>query len=72
MCMGGGGGGDMTPIVQIIQQPLKTPAKAAGGSGTSSSGSGSALGSATSTLLTGPGGIDPSKLQLGRNTLLGM
>jgi len=27
---------------------------------------------ATATMLTGPGGIDPSKLSLGKNTLLGM
>lgn len=57
----------MAPLIQIVQQPAKAPKK--GGSASDKSGS---IGTPASTLLTGSDGIDIAKLQLAKNTLLGL
>ena len=73
MCTGGGGssaGGYSAPIIQIIQQPAKTPAKGANTSSTANAG-GAPI-AAASSLLTDPQTQDSQKLQLAKNTLLGL
>jgi hypothetical protein len=73
-----GGGGMSFPNAQL--QPLpptpelqapKTPDQAALRPGGGAQATGAAMGSAGSTLLTGGGGVSPSLLSLGKNTLLG-
>lgn len=75
----GGQGEEKQPAQQAVQQTPTVPESQAAKAPTSTSiqqgvlGIGQAGGApgAASTLLTGPGGIDPSKLNLGKNTLLG-
>lgn len=67
----GGGGGGVVPMVQIVQQAAKAPAKGAS-TYTGANNAGAALGNATTLLTGGAEGVDTSKLALARNTLLGL
>jgi hypothetical protein len=61
----------MVPMVQIVQQAPKSPAKGAN-TYTGANNAGAALGNPTTLLTGGSDSIDTSKLALARNTLLGL
>ena len=74
MCMGGGGGGGNNAPVEKPQEAKMPEQAATAADGSMSDARKKALqngGTAASTLLTGPSGIENSAMSLGRNTLLG-